>query len=63
MIFNPSETEFMRRVKACGGRAFNGLKMLIFQGFRSFEIWNDVIVDDEFATELIPDMEELLSNN
>ena len=63
VIFNPSETEFMRRVKACGGRAFNGLKMLIFQGFRSFEIWNDVIVDDEFATELIPDMEELLSNN
>ncbi|MCR5208834.1 MAG: shikimate dehydrogenase [Lachnospiraceae bacterium] len=63
VIFNPSETEFMKRIKACGGRAYNGLKMLIFQGFRSFEIWNDVVVEDGFASELIPDMEEILRRN
>ena len=60
MIFNPSETEFMKRVKAAGGQTMNGLKMLIFQGIRSFEIWNDVTVSDDDAALLIEKMQGLL---
>ena len=60
MIFNPSETEFMKRVKAAGGKTMNGLKMLIFQGIRSFEIWNDVTVSDETAALIIEKMQGLL---
>ena len=50
----------MKRVKAAGGKTMNGLKMLIFQGIRSFEIWNDVTVSDETADLIIEKMQGLL---
>lgn len=54
IIFNPAKTAFMKAVEEAGeGRsAFNGLKMLLFQGIRSFEIWNDVEVPDELAMKI-----------
>ncbi|MBR3306519.1 MAG: shikimate dehydrogenase [Lachnospiraceae bacterium] len=41
IVFNPSDTAFMKAVRAGkeGNRAFNGLKMLLYQGMRSYEIW------------------------
>ena len=57
IIFNPKETAFMKRTKAHGGRAFNGLRMLLFQGIRSYEIWNDVSISDEIAGEILKGME------
>ncbi len=39
MIYNPSATQLMNRVVAKGGRAANGLSMLIAQGARALEIW------------------------
>ncbi len=56
IIFNPLKTHFMELTEAAGGKAYNGLKMLLFQGIRSFEIWNDVHVDDTFAEELLAGM-------
>ena len=56
IIFNPLKTHFMELTEAAGGKAYNGLKMLLFQGIRSFEIWNDVHVDDAFAEELLAGM-------
>ncbi|MCR5251122.1 MAG: shikimate dehydrogenase [Lachnospiraceae bacterium] len=55
IVFNPAETAFMKAVRAAGPdkKAYNGLKMLLFQGVRSFEIWNDVSVPDEVALELL----------
>ena len=47
----------MKRTKAHGGRAFNGLRMLLFQGIRSYEIWNDVSISDEIAGEILKGME------
>ena len=32
LIFNPSETLFMKKVRENGGKAYNGLKMLLYQG-------------------------------
>ena len=54
IIFNPAETAFMKAVEEAGEgrRAYNGLKMLLFQGVRSFEIWNDVEVPDELAMKI-----------
>lgn len=54
IIFNPSKTAFMKAVEEAkeGNRAENGLKMLLFQGVRSYEIWNDVEVPDEVAMEI-----------
>lgn len=44
LIYKPAETVFMKNVRAAGGRAFNGLKMLIYQAVSAYEIWNDVKV-------------------
>lgn len=40
MIYTPWETRFMRLVKENGGMAYNGLKMLLYQGVEAFELWN-----------------------
>lgn len=39
IIFNPAETLFMKKVREAGGEAYNGLKMLAYQGCRSYEYW------------------------
>jgi len=37
--YSPPETVLMRQVRAAGGRAFNGIDMLVYQGAQSFELW------------------------
>lgn len=49
IIYNPYETKFMKMVKAAGGRAFNGLKMLLYQAVAAYELWNNVIVEREVS--------------
>lgn len=49
IIYNPSETKFMRLVKQHGGVAYNGLKMLLYQGIAAFELWNGINVSREDA--------------
>lgn len=49
LIYNPAQTKFMRLVYEAGGRAFNGLKMLLYQGIIAYELWNDLAVTDEQA--------------
>jgi shikimate dehydrogenase len=50
LIYNPWETMFMQLVKANGGQAFNGLKMLLYQGIDAFELWNGRHVSEESAS-------------
>lgn len=52
LIFNPKETKFMKLVKAQGGQAYNGLKMLLYQGIIAFELWNQTSVSEEQAKEI-----------
>jgi shikimate dehydrogenase len=40
MIYNPAETSLLRRARALGMPAANGLSMLVWQGVRSLEIWS-----------------------
>lgn len=49
LIYTPWETKFMRLVKDNGGMAYNGLKMLLYQGVDAFEIWNGCKVTGEIA--------------
>lgn len=49
LIYNPAETRFMRMVTAHGGRASNGLKMLLYQAVCAFELWNDVKVPSDIT--------------
>lgn len=58
LIFNPTNTRFMQLVRAQGGRAFHGLKMLLYQGIIAYELWNQVSVSDELAKEVYEAMKE-----
>lgn len=49
LIYNPAETKFMRLVAQAGGKAYNGLKMLLYQGIIAYELWNQVSVTEEQA--------------
>lgn len=49
LIFNPADTKFMQLVRAQGGKAYNGLKMLLYQGIIAYELWNQVQVSETQA--------------
>lgn len=52
IIFNPEDTLFMRKCKMAGANAYNGLKMLLYQGIAGFELWNNVKVPEEMVREV-----------
>ena len=58
LIFNPKKTRFMELVEEAGGRAFNGAKMLLYQGVIAYELWTDTAVSDELADKVYAAMEE-----
>ena len=58
MIFNPADTRFMQLVRAQGGRAYNGLKMLLYQGIIAYELWNQVSVNDSLAEQIYEKMKQ-----
>ena len=60
IIFNPEETLFLKKAREAGAVTSNGLGMLLFQGIRSFEIWNDIEVDDSFVEELLSGMRDAI---
>ena len=40
LIYNPEETQFLKKAKERGAKTKNGLDMLIFQAEKAWEIWN-----------------------
>jgi shikimate dehydrogenase len=40
LVYNPSETVFMKKAKENGAKVFNGLEMLQMQALAAWEIWN-----------------------
>ncbi len=40
LIYNPSETAFLKKAAASGAQTRNGYDMLIFQAEKAWEIWN-----------------------
>ncbi len=51
LIFNPEKTKFMQLTQAAGGRAFNGSKMLLYQGIIAYELWTGQKISDELAAQ------------
>ena len=49
LIYTPADTKFMRLVRAHGGQAYNGLKMLLYQAIIAYELWHDVQITSEMA--------------
>lgn len=63
IIFNPEETQFMKKCKSHNAPAYNGLKMLLYQGIAAFELWNGVKVSDEIAQDILDLMEKEMKIN
>ncbi len=43
VIYNPKETQFLKKAKEMGNKTENGKLMFIYQANQSFSIWNNVI--------------------
>lgn len=56
LVFNPLETRFMKLVKAHGGRAFCGYKMLLYQGIIAYELWTGKKIDEALAGQVYEKM-------
>lgn len=50
LIYTPWETKCMKLAKENGAAAYNGLKMLLYQGVAAYEMWNQTTVSEEIIT-------------
>ena len=41
LVYNPSETSFMKKAQKQGAQVKNGLEMLLLQAFESYRIWTE----------------------
>uniref|UniRef100_UPI004056EC00 shikimate dehydrogenase n=1 Tax=Acetatifactor sp. TaxID=1872090 RepID=UPI004056EC00 len=60
LIFNPCYTKFMKLVQQQGGKAYNGLKMLLYQGIIAYELWTGQKIDDKLAQMVYGRMKEAM---
>jgi|TARA_B110000967_G_C18818293_1_gene527303 shikimate dehydrogenase len=42
VVYNPEETTMAKKLKNKGAKIFNGLEMFIYQGQKSFSLWNKI---------------------
>lgn len=63
LIYSPAETRFMQLVRQQGGKACNGLKMLLYQGIIAYELWNDISVDEAAADKIYGILEREVRKN
>ena len=55
VIYNPEETMMTKTLRKKGVKTFNGLEMFIYQGQKSFFLWNKInpIVDDKLKQAIV----------
>ena len=58
-IYNPPQTKMIKLFKSCNIKTFNGLSMFIYQGQKSFYLWNKI--NPEVDDELLKLLEKKLS--
>lgn len=57
LIYKPRETAFMKKVASHGGRAYNGLWMLVYQAVSSYEFFTKKEVPEEVIEELYNELD------
>lgn len=53
LIYNPSETLFIKQAKEMGIKCTNGLYMLVAQAVKSQEIWNETKISGSVITNIV----------
>lgn len=61
-IYNPLETELVKRAKANGSKATGGMSMLVWQAAVAHEIWDGSVYEQAEIDELIQDAAKALQN-
>ena len=61
LVFNPAQTRFMSLVQQSGGRAFGGLKMLLYQGIIAYELWTGAKIDAVLAQKAYAQMRRAMN--
>ena len=63
LVYRPQRTKFMSLVEKNGGKSYNGLKMLLYQGVTAYELFNKTTVDDQVVREIEKILESELEKN
>lgn len=58
LIYTPEETKFMRLARENGAEAYNGLKMLLYQGVAAYEMWNAASVPKEVVEKVYDKLQQ-----
>lgn len=58
LIYKPRNTRFMQLVREHGGKAYHGLKMLLYQGIIAYELWNRISVSEDVAMRVYQMLDE-----
>ena len=58
LIYTPPETPFLSLAKSQGSQIINGFGMLLYQGIKAYEIWNNIKLTDTQLSFLISKIEE-----
>ena len=58
VIYNPLETKMLKNFKENKIRTFNGLEMFLYQGQKSFSLWNKIIpnINEELKNIIISNL-------
>lgn len=60
LIFNPACTRFLHKTQEHGGKAFNGMGMLLYQGIIAYELWTGTKVTNDLAAGAFHRMQQAL---
>lgn len=60
LIYNPANTKFMQLVTEHGGKAYNALKMLLYQGVIAYELWHEQKVPDEIVEDIYIELKKVV---
>lgn len=58
LIYTPEETKFMRLSRENGAEAYNGLKMLLYQGIAGYEMWNQTKVPEDVVEKVYEKLQQ-----
>lgn len=62
IVYNPLETKFLKMAKELGLKCVDGLYMLVGQGVKAEEIWNDIKINDEILDIIYKTLKDILVN-
>ncbi|MBR5970796.1 MAG: shikimate dehydrogenase [Lachnospiraceae bacterium] len=62
VIYRPVETKFLKLARKAGAKTYNGLKLLMCQAVRAFELWHNCKVPPEIFDEVFAGLERTLSH-